>query len=49
MAYRDDDEDDKKIIKKLLPERMSYSHWLRETQLLEVGTLSLLINSDIYC
>jgi len=40
--------DNRKIIKKLLPERMTYGFWLRETNKLPPGTLSVLVNSDIY-
>jgi hypothetical protein len=38
----------KKITKKYFPDRMTYAHWLKETEKLKPGTLSLLINSDIY-
>jgi hypothetical protein len=37
-----------KIIKRYYPHRMTYGYWLRETDKLPVGTLSFLINSDIY-
>ena len=37
-----------KITKKFHPDRMTYGHWLKETQLLSPGNLSLLVNSDIY-
>ena len=40
--------DNLKIIKKLLPERMTYGFWLRETNKLPIGSLSILVNSDIY-
>ncbi|QWD37648.1 exostosin family protein [Polynucleobacter paneuropaeus] len=40
--------DNRKIIKRLQAERMTYGFWLRETNKLPVGTLSILINSDIY-
>jgi hypothetical protein len=38
----------KKITKKFFPDRMTYAHWLKETEQLKPGTLSLLVNSDIY-
>lgn len=38
----------KKIKKKLLPDRITYAYWLKETEKLKSGTLSILINSDIY-
>jgi len=37
-----------KVIKKNWPQRLTYSKWLEETNLLPVGTLSVLVNSDIY-
>jgi hypothetical protein len=37
-----------KIEKRLHPERMTYGFWLKETNRLPVGTLSLLLNSDMY-
>ena len=37
-----------KLEKKVHPKRLTYSDWLKETQLLEDGSLSVLINSDIY-
>lgn len=40
--------DKKHIEKKYLPERMSYGFWLRETDKLSAGTLSILVNADIY-
>jgi hypothetical protein len=40
--------DHKKIKKKFFPDRMTYAHWLKETDKLKPGTLSLLVNSDIY-
>jgi len=40
--------DNRKIIKRLQSERMTYGFWLRETNKLPPGTLSILINSDIY-
>lgn len=40
--------DNKKIIKKYHPHRMTYAYWLKETELQSVGTLCVLINSDIY-
>ena len=40
--------DSPKLEKRSLPDRMTYSFWLKETDKLPVGTLSLLINSDIY-
>ncbi|MDH4482518.1 MAG: exostosin family protein [Rhodoferax sp.] len=40
--------DHKKIIKKFSPNRLTYADWLKETELLAPGTLSLLVNSDIY-
>lgn len=36
------------LIKQFLPDRMSYSFWLKETDKLPVGSISLLLNSDIY-
>jgi hypothetical protein len=40
--------DNQKIIKKYHPYRMTYSYWLKETEQQSVGTLCVLINSDIY-
>jgi len=40
--------DNKKIIKRFYPDRMSYGFWLKETDKLPVGTVSLLVNADIY-
>ncbi len=40
--------DHKKISKKFFPNRLTYADWLRETELLAPGTLSVLVNSDIY-
>jgi len=37
-----------KIVKCFYPHRMTYGYWLRETDKLPVGTLSMLINSDMY-
>jgi len=37
-----------KIVKTFYPERLTYAHWLQETDKLDPGTLSLLVNSDIY-
>ena len=37
-----------KIEKKLHTIRLTYGFWLRETNKMPVGTLSLIINSDIY-
>jgi len=37
-----------KVIKKLQSKRMTYGFWLQETNRLPIGTLSILINSDIY-
>ena len=40
---------DKKHIEKIYhPDRMNYGFWLRETDKLKPGTLSILVNSDIY-
>lgn len=40
---------DKKHIEKVfLPDRMNYGFWLRETDKLKPGTLSVLVNADIY-
>ena len=41
-------EDHPKVIKKLQSKRMTYGFWLEETNRLPIGTLSILINSDIY-
>jgi hypothetical protein len=41
-------EDSPRIIKQFLPDRMNYSIWLKETDKLPVGSVSLLLNSDIY-
>ena len=40
--------DNKKIIKKYHPHRMTYAYWLKETEQQNEGTLCMLINSDIY-
>jgi hypothetical protein len=40
--------DSPKLEKRSLPDRMTYGFWLKETDKLPLGTLSLLINSDIY-
>jgi hypothetical protein len=40
--------DNSKIIKRLQAERMTYGFWLRETNKLHPGALSIFINSDIY-
>lgn len=40
--------DHKKITKKFFPSRLTYGDWLKETELLAPGTLSILVNSDIY-
>ena len=37
-----------KMVRKLMPERISYGTWLQETNLLEPGSLSVLVNADIY-
>ncbi len=36
------------MVKTFLPERMNYAFWLKETDKLPVGAVSLLLNSDIY-
>jgi len=41
-------QDHPKVIKKLQSKRMTYGFWLQETNRLPIGTLSILINSDIY-
>jgi hypothetical protein len=41
-------EDTSNMVKQFLPERMSYSFWLKETDKLPVGAVSLLLNSDMY-
>ena len=40
--------DHPRVIKKLQSRRMTYGFWLQETNRLPIGTLSILINSDIY-
>ena len=40
--------DSPKLEKRFLPDRMTYGFWLKETDKLPVGTLSILVNSDIY-
>ena len=40
--------DSPKLEKRSLSDRMTYGFWLKETDKLPVGTLSLLVNSDIY-
>lgn len=40
--------DHKKIVKKFYPERVTYGWWLKETNKLPSGSLSVFINSDIY-
>ena len=40
--------DSPKLEKRSLSDRMTYSFWLKQTDNLPLGTLSLLINSDIY-
>jgi hypothetical protein len=41
-------QDDKKITKILYEKRLTYGFWLLETNKLSTGSLSILINSDIY-
>jgi len=41
-------EDTPNMVKQFLPDRMNYSFWLKETDKLPVGSVSLLLNSDIY-
>ena len=54
IIYFEDDADRRffpdspRLEKRSLPDRMTYGFWLKETDKLPVGTLSLLINSDIY-
>jgi hypothetical protein len=40
--------DNRKIEKKLRKERLTYGFWLSETNKYKTGTLSIIINSDIY-
>jgi len=40
--------DSPKLEKRFLSDRMTYGFWLKETDKLPVGTLSILVNSDIY-
>ena len=37
-----------KLEKRFYPDRMTYGFWLKETDKLPVGSISLLLNSDIY-
>ena len=48
QSHMSEVEDTPNMVKQFLPERMSYSFWLKETDKLPVGAVSLLLNSDIY-
>ncbi|NQW94793.1 MAG: exostosin family protein [Polaromonas sp.] len=41
-------QDSPNMVKQFLPERLNYAFWLKETDKLPVGAVSLLLNSDIY-
>jgi hypothetical protein len=41
-------QDTPNMVKQFLPERMNYAFWLKETDKLPVGAVSLLLNSDIF-
>jgi len=41
-------ENNPKIVKRFYPDRMTYGYWLKEVNQMPVGTLSLLLNTDVY-